>query len=719
MSSPSSSQKLPFPLSLQDMCKLHVLLRLEEFPVETLALLSREIRRKLSLGLSDIDLLHLDGTAFLRDVYEDTEKFFRRQRMRGQLLLGVVFPHNYFDLPSLLSLNLWPVLGCYDQFDFSRGNTYDLLLKHISGCYSSLEPMVIPTLDRYKSSEYTVILPFRSLKYVSLDWSYSFCYLKLASASVEPLLEYCKMETGPEKVRINCCGFVDSSFWKKYQDRLEEEKMQQFSLFGSKPKVDPVIPFVQKYLSSVEVLELTTDELPIPWHVSTMSTVPYLLLYNVVTSKQPRLKHLRVEGNPMLMCYLLDTVAELLCSTTDSPFSFHSGTELATPAPAPYLLEELSVHTYLAGSFENEHANNIAIKTESIIRFQLHNLKCVAVDGLGFCYNFNSDFDDRLFFSQRYLIAEKYRSLLSTLADLLKQPQVHSVSICGRSPLPEAYKLIKTFLCTPATHEQSLTVEGVDHVEDEEEKWDESKEREEEEETVKEANVWSNLMKTKPSWKDEQLTRLSLSQPLPETNAQFKYLNIGHSSSCVHTWLFRIPEIKLKKLKMRTQDINLVPADMNLQVEYVAFSTQFCSYKPTISSVHLGKFIASNLVLKRLELDMYAPGILPALNHCLAKLNKQGRGLEELQLCGVTFEEAGLNEFFAQVRDISQCNGTHLILSQVSESSFSHFKILALSEEFQGKKIKKITCKFSENFLHSDPSSSLGMIADEVVVICN
>ena len=49
-----------------------------------------------------------------------------------------------------------------------------------------------------------------------------------------------------------------------------------------------------------------------------------------------------------------------------------------------------------------------------------------------------------------------------------------------RSPLPEAYKLIETFLCTPTTHEQSLTIEGIDCIEDEDEE-DEDEEDEEEE----------------------------------------------------------------------------------------------------------------------------------------------------------------------------------------------------------------------------------------------
>ena len=39
----------PFPLSLQDMCMLCIMLRLEEFPTDSLALLPSAVRRRPQL----------------------------------------------------------------------------------------------------------------------------------------------------------------------------------------------------------------------------------------------------------------------------------------------------------------------------------------------------------------------------------------------------------------------------------------------------------------------------------------------------------------------------------------------------------------------------------------------------------------------------------------------------------------------------------------------
>ena len=214
-------------------------------------------------------------------------------------------------------------------------------------------------------------------------------------------------------------------------------------------------------------------------------------------------------------------------------------------------------------------------------------------------------------------------------------------------------------------------------------------------------------------------------QSLPETNVQYKCLDLGFSSRCVYSWLFTLPELKLKKLIMKTQEMTIAPADMVIQVEHVAFTTQSHSSKPTITPAHLDKFIVSNSALKRLEFtdptDEYVPDLIPALNHCLSTLYQQGRGLEELILNRIEFENIEhMEEFFIRVRDLSHRHGTTLMLSLkyyrltkfnvlVDESSiFENF-----SKEFQEKKIKKIVCTVSEDH---DPSPLLGIIAEIVDV---
>ena len=111
-------------------------------------------------------------------------------------------------------------------------------------------------------------------------------------------------------------------------------------------KMDPVIPFMQDFLSSVEVLELGTDNSPrdVDGLDEALHTVPYVLLYNVLTSSQPCLKHLKVYGIPVHTSWVLETIAELVC-TTDRESCFHSYTfvPLATPKPEPCQIESLSI----------------------------------------------------------------------------------------------------------------------------------------------------------------------------------------------------------------------------------------------------------------------------------------------------------------------------------------------------------------------------------------
>ena len=173
---------------------------------------------------------------------------------------------------------------------------------------------------------------------------------------------------------------------------------------------------------------------------------------------------------------------------------------------------------------------------------------------------------------------------------------------------------------------------------------------------------------------------------------------------------------------MRTPDRNIVPVDMVIQVEHVAFSTytetHFCpSNKRTISPAYLEKFVVSNPALKQLEFTHNRSctcdlGLIPALNHCLSTLYQQGRGLEELVL---NFGELNVKyqyvkKLFIQVRDLSHRHGTILVLSYFSEYTF--IQNLAKEKDFQMKKIKKIVCTMENE--QYDPSPYLELIAETV-----
>ena len=301
----------------------------------------------------------------------------------------------------------------------------------------------------------------------------------------------------------------------------------------------------------------------------------------------------------------------------------------------------------------------VAFKLRLLFAVHLHTLKHVTIQGISFRYGYGIRHDeDSVVLVDIPTLAT---ILSSSFIQLLEQPELHALCACESTV--SASTLVKKFLTTPASHEQTLYVERLDEqdlMEREEDNSDEDDEEEQQEEITSDSDKETIVVKkqriTKPREMlaeriESRLTWSCNTSFFPETNAQFKCLDLGHSSSCIHSLLFSLPELKLKKLRMRTQDMTLVPAGIDIKVEHVVFSTQTCtSYKPTISLAHLEKFTISNPVLKRLEFehptDECAPGLIPALIHCLSKLYQQERGLDELVLDSITFGVDLIRELF-------------------------------------------------------------------------
>ena len=198
----------------------------------------------------------------------------------------------------------------------------------------------------------------------------------------------------------------------------------------------------------------------------------------------------------------------------------------------------------------------------------------------------------------------------------------------------------------------------------------------------------------------------------PETNIQFKYLDLSLSSDCVYSWLFTLPKLKLKKLRMGTHNINLVPAHAVIHVEHLSFSygKYFIDIFDTdtdysfISQAHMEKFVISNLVLKRLEIEYTAPGLLPAL---ILKIRIDSENVKDFF------------EFFAHVRNFSHRFGTTLVLSPGinHDKSFGRVdsSLLAdLTKEFINKKITKITWNTTRK--NDQTISLLEELTDSLVV---
>ena len=643
-----------------------------------------------------------------------------------------------------LTLYLKNVLKWFSFEEYQHNSSAESnLFNHIFKCYPSLEPAKIRT--RYNF----YIFPKRSLAFIQFEYC-------IPVVLLSPLLNYCNMQSAPTELTIDCYDFTSTKIWKEFDEAIETVKQN-----GS--KVDLVIPFLQEFLSSVEVLELGTGSVPgeVDGLEEVLHTVPFVLLYNVLSSSKPRLKHLKVFGVPMFADWVLETLMELLCATCTPvkyKFATYRCVEVLSPLTTPYMLEGISVLPEKESSgyaFElmlTSFASNISCNAMSIVEAHKEKLKSVTIDDLGYCYDFVnlnvSQLEDRAdsIRGKRNINVPSYRELLSSFVQFVKQPPFTDLSV-GKSPLPEAYELIEVFLCTPAVHEQSLTIEAssersvpeMEELEDEEE---ENEDMAVEDDNKEEMDTGSPK---EDSRKRESVTELSESpsqkimkemspvleppsfpdQSLPETNVQYKCLDLGFSSRCVYSWLFTLPELKLKKLSMKTQEMTIVPADMVIQVEHVAFTTEdhfSTSYKPTITPAHLDKFIVSNSALKRLEFtdptDKCVPDLIPALNHCLSTLYQQGRGLEELILNRVEFENIEhMEEFFIRVRDLSHRHGTTLVLpfdyyllniiKRIEEVSIFE----NISKKFQGKKIKKIVCTIMDD---RDPSPHFSLIAEIV-----
>ena len=118
---------------------LCIMLRLEEFPVESLALLPREVRRRLFLGLSHADLLHIDVETLFSDLPDSPSNCRRGPAIAKKELLDAILGG---DPSHLVSLDVEPVLDYFSHYESSSYSEFGVF-EHICKCYRSLEPTLI------------------------------------------------------------------------------------------------------------------------------------------------------------------------------------------------------------------------------------------------------------------------------------------------------------------------------------------------------------------------------------------------------------------------------------------------------------------------------------------------------------------------------------------------------------------------------------------------
>ena len=404
---PEPPSSLPIlPLSLQDICMLHVILRVDEFPAESLALLPRAIRSDLFICLPRADVLHLSETALFSDI-EELDLEGCQSTSREYLLDSILGGEPTGMISCCLQDYTQDWLNDLDFFEFICETESFKSLGASLIMIGQLGGLVVPKhLKQFLEIKNAVSSDNVNIDSISLmAWSF---------------LHYCNVRCAPYELKINCDTFNDSVWCNKSDKQL-------------------VVPFIQEFLSEVEVLELgTSDNM---FGVSLMSmAAPYVPLYNIVTSNEPRLRHLKLSGVPKAIEMFLLAIAELICTTKcESCSDQHHAPLTLEPYPA---LESLTLTIQ----------PNRCRETSSM----KHRIPCIMrsiVEMKTLCY---VEVDD-----QNFTISPCYDRALFSLTHLLKQTQFESLEV-HRSSFQAACELIKIFLTTPTTDEQTLYFGDID-----------------------------------------------------------------------------------------------------------------------------------------------------------------------------------------------------------------------------------------------------------------
>ena len=197
------------PLSLQDICKIYIVARLDEFPIDALALLPPKIRQKLLLLFPQADVLHFlgdhatfsDGDIGLVDLLSRIQTESRRELTKIVLhgVFGYRDTYTLGDCSALcksatLRLFARQALDCCSTGGLSVGT----VVEHISK-WSCLQLRVIPGLEWP-----TLALPARFFQYFPKDSSFDDLSPEIQLSATQSLLDYCNLQTAPKQVMIDC-----------------------------------------------------------------------------------------------------------------------------------------------------------------------------------------------------------------------------------------------------------------------------------------------------------------------------------------------------------------------------------------------------------------------------------------------------------------------------------------------------------------------------------
>ena len=621
------------PLSLKDICKLNIIFCLEDFPISMLSKLPLLIRCNLFLGLSICDRLHLEGTGMFDFPLPDLSAVnlplslalaqchknckTDTSSMKNKIVQSLVFFDEPVGWAIGLNFDIEKALDCFQNYVSEE--LMKFFLQYIERFHSTQVRVVNTRHSHSDSNLIRTLVPIRFTSFVSLENAAVESSHCIRLTSVSNLLQYCKINQAAKHVTVFCDLFLASCVWNEYKTIIANERTKYHppdtqSVFQYPPHlyVDPALPCLQNIMGTIETLVIMSSASAIP-------DIPYFLLYNIITSKQPSLKCIRVSGNAKTV---LPAIAALTCypmQFTQYPFLSYYNVDLVYPPEAPYLLKELSIRpqpriwknaiTHLKKKISKD---SCCLLTKNIIKALLHNLQSVSID-------MNVWKNDE--YSLKKSSGYETMWTASTLIGFMKQPQFVSLNVANTT-VEECYDLVEAFLCTPATHEQKLCFD-------------------------KHFPVGLRFKQTQSTLPDPP----QLKQLLPSSNAQFKSLDVSkYNNKRFSKWLMQFCELKLKKLSVLAENINQAHDNIKVEIEHLnivmrADDGHSKRSQPTIPDrKKLDLLISGNTSLKVLEFHLpllhYHPNHIKCINHCLSKLlHKQNRRLETVKLGGVHFTE--------------------------------------------------------------------------------
>jgi len=189
---------LAVPLSLQDICKIYVVSRFDEFPGGTLAFIPPKIRQNLLLLLPQADVLHFladsdDNIVCSIDLSIEAKGMETKYRRE---LIESVLHDSYISLHKSVTLCLFSSRQALDYCNSDNPNI-ETLTDHISK-WPCLQLRVIP-------GEYSkVVLPGRFFQYFPEGSSPDNISPEIQLSATQSLLDYCNLQTAPKQLMIDC-----------------------------------------------------------------------------------------------------------------------------------------------------------------------------------------------------------------------------------------------------------------------------------------------------------------------------------------------------------------------------------------------------------------------------------------------------------------------------------------------------------------------------------